>query len=503
MAAHRYWRLSSLVAYGRGALSLSGLALLSAAGSVLDASVAPTASAAPATGSIANLRDGDASTSARWSSASALALTWDFGGSPVDAGSIRLGATNAPAEFPQQAVLFWSDDGSTWAREARFENIAFPGLRQTTQSREWISLSDRGTTVMLINGRGSNGSTTIHDLCGLPVTLGSGASISTADADFPEGAISLLGGTGFASFPSTKARFEFPGDFYIGFDIKATAAFQMYATALGMYSSYGPNGGIAIFMRHNSFTGGTPKFVVNVNGTAPSGLYTSGPTLVVGQKYRFELTRQGTTLYAFVDGTLIGTATESATLRLDASHGRLGRVVDAPASNVDYDFTGLMGRIKIVNGEALYTSSHSVPTGYEGRQAPYMTDLLGAGARSSAGVESRAWPRPSVVTAAAAMPARSRRNFYQGGFGRYVGQIVGTVKDKGMPAGSPNVPQQERVRLYRQRDGEKVAETWSNALGSYAFTGIDETETYYVVALDKEGLYRAVIANDLTPEVVA
>lgn len=46
-----------------------------------------------------------------------------------------------------------------------------------------------------------------------------------------------------------------------------------------------------------------------------------------------------------------------------------------------------------------------------------------------------------------------------------------------------------------------VQERWSDAVtGAYLFTDIDLVEKYYVVAFDYTNDFRAVIADNLTPE---
>lgn len=79
------------------------------------------------------------------------------------------------------------------------------------------------------------------------------------------------------------------------------------------------------------------------------------------------------------------------------------------------------------------------------------------------------------------------------------GQIVATVKEDGTP---DDTPVRRKVRLFRDRDGLLVRETWSDATtGVYSFTEIDENETYSVVSYDYNNNFRAVIADNLTPEV--
>lgn len=77
------------------------------------------------------------------------------------------------------------------------------------------------------------------------------------------------------------------------------------------------------------------------------------------------------------------------------------------------------------------------------------------------------------------------------------GLIEGTVKIKG----TPDYAVSRRVRLYRDRDGILVGETWSDATtGAYTFDGLDRTQRYTVLALDHTGNFRAVPADNLTPE---
>lgn len=87
-------------------------------------------------------------------------------------------------------------------------------------------------------------------------------------------------------------------------------------------------------------------------------------------------------------------------------------------------------------------------------------------------------------------------DLYDGGRG----QIVGTVKEKSTPT---NVPLRRKVRLFHEFSGRFVRETWSDDAGNYAFTGIDPTQRYTVVSYDYLQNYRAVIADNILPEVMA
>ena len=79
------------------------------------------------------------------------------------------------------------------------------------------------------------------------------------------------------------------------------------------------------------------------------------------------------------------------------------------------------------------------------------------------------------------------------------GRVPGTVKKDADPA---DLPLRRRVRLIREVDGRVIRETWSDAAtGEYLFTGVSEHETYTVISYDHEHNYRAVVADNITPEV--
>ena len=90
------------------------------------------------------------------------------------------------------------------------------------------------------------------------------------------------------------------------------------------------------------------------------------------------------------------------------------------------------------------------------------------------------------------------RDIYCGG----AGFVAGTVKErpKGAPEGS-EVPVWRRVRLYDERRGACIAETWSDATtGAYRFDCIDMGRIYTVLSYDHNGQFVAVAANGLVPE---
>lgn len=93
-------------------------------------------------------------------------------------------------------------------------------------------------------------------------------------------------------------------------------------------------------------------------------------------------------------------------------------------------------------------------------------------------------------------PSVSVHDIYHGG--RY--RIASTVKAKGSPS---NIPLHRRVQLIRERGSLVIRETWSDPVtGDYVFEGISGDYTYAVVSYDYTHNYRAVIADNLTPELM-
>ena len=80
------------------------------------------------------------------------------------------------------------------------------------------------------------------------------------------------------------------------------------------------------------------------------------------------------------------------------------------------------------------------------------------------------------------------------------GRITGTVKEKSAPV---NMPLRRRVVLQNHRDKRTIRETWSDPVtGVYEFREVAMDRTYDVISYDHTGLYRAVIADNLSPELM-
>lgn len=104
--------------------------------------------------------------------------------------------------------------------------------------------------------------------------------------------------------------------------------------------------------------------------------------------------------------------------------------------------------------------------------------------------------RPTTVQFGYEGGIPSLRDMQHGGKGR----VYGTVKIKG----TPDYAVYRRVRLIRDHDGLCIRETWSDPVtGNYEFTNIDPTARYTVISYDHTHDMRAVIADNLTPEIMS
>lgn len=190
----------------------------------------------------------------------------------------------------------------------------------------------------------------------------------------------------------------------------------------------------------------------------------------------------------FVGGTLVASASTTANGGMPTTLSDTfcigGNGVDNFAPNA------LIDEVRYVAGHCLHTSDFTPPA------APFADppSIAGAAIWGLPGVRrSQSFDRVTPIKLAG---TTKLKDVNYGGRGL----ISGTVKLKASPA---NVPLHCRVWLVRERDAMVIRETWSDATtGAYAFPYIDETQRYSVLSYDHTGDKRAVIANNLTAEVI-
>jgi hypothetical protein len=487
VAAHRYWRAVGIEAYGLAGLDITEFHLLAVAARV-DASAALTSNVAPATGSLANLKDDDTSTGATWGAADlrALVLSWDFGsGGDQEVTDIRIGSSVDPAKFLLLAKLQWSDDATAWTDAFTFAGIAWPGARAKTTSfaspPEQVLASspllyyklDEATGTAYAdatgNGRHGVGSGTITPQAGL-----------SADS------------SGSVLFASTTAQIlttdpfgaAYAGPWTVRGLIKTTSSGGALVTrgrdgfGSGWSISVGPLATTGVIGVSAVYSGAA------YSANSVAGTYVYGTLAEVVAQYV-----PGTGLRVFLNGDLIATAVvpngaalRDSTIGLTVGMGNGSAVVGTQCDEVAWWNTALTaaqirafvdaGKIarNVVRGRTAVQTSSNIPSGAS-IALPFGTVNI----------------RPSNI--------RGRNDYLSGVLGQGIGRVRGFTLDYVNPL---NKPYPSRVVLMREPGNLVVREQWSRADGSYDFQYIDELQSYTVVAYYLAHGKRAVITDGLT-----
>lgn len=491
MAAHRYWRVGGLEAYGTGDLELSCFHLL-AAGVRVDDTATLTSNSAPSTGTLAALQDDDLTTAARWSAASvpSIALQWDSGAGGVDVDDIRI-AGNSERRFPLICKLQWSGDAVEWTDYRIFAGITWPGAATKTTSAQ-LSLDN---AVSVLRMAGTDGSTVFIDDCGPLWTAHGAAKISTAQSKGEGSSAYFTGAEGtYISTPSSS-DFDIGGglftlEFWL-FLINATAGTTVVGRKLdsSAYSTVQWDLGVS--------TGNALNFNVSNGGgwLNPMG---SGIPLELNQWNHVALVRESALssgLKMYVNGKTYLTSTSNPNLETNSASRQL---VIGSSPGIGGINSWLEG-FRLEKGVARYTGDFTpevfsqgvMRNQVRGGVAPVrVPTTLGRGPVIPYGIPKVS---PPVYLG---IESGSVKDLQTGVLGQGIGRVRGTVKFKNTPV---NTPLKRRVRLIREYDGLQVRETWSDPVtGIYDFTYIDELQTWTVVSYDYAHDKRAVIADNLT-----
>ena len=81
------------------------------------------------------------------------------------------------------------------------------------------------------------------------------------------------------------------------------------------------------------------------------------------------------------------------------------------------------------------------------------------------------------------------------------GFVTGTVRERPVGGGTGSeVPVRRRVRLYDERSGNCLGETWSDIMtGVYRFEYVDVERIYTVLSYDHNGVFSAEVASGVIP----
>lgn len=204
---------------------------------------------------------------------------------------------------------------------------------------------------------GSNGSTTFIDSSPVANTFTgyNGAQISTAQSKFGGSSALFDGSNDYIEGP-TKAGYQFgTGDFTVEFWMRFITL-PTVAGAAVMIGTYASSTTGWLVQRSES-SGGLLRFGVKGDTIGLSAAWT---TAAINTWYHVAITRSGTSLRAFINGTQIGSTATNSTDMNDATAMTLG-CVNISGSRVQY-FNGYLEDIRVTKGLARYTSNFTAPT---------------------------------------------------------------------------------------------------------------------------------------------
>lgn len=458
MAAARFWRVVAIEARASGDLELSEFHLHDSTGRI-DTAATLTSNVAPTSGALASLSDASLATVCRFSAAQIAAgvvLQWDFGaGVTKDILFPRIGSAADSGAFIARGLLQSSADGAYWASVQSFGRVIWPGAGAYTaldpqfayESSTIFDVASKGSTVNIISAKVADVGNSNGGFVRSNVTKASGKRVFGVRQLAWSGQQTFFAGiaalTGWGTYSTGKHWLTYLGQFlyYPTGTVLANAA-----TVGGVPSA---NGDVQYY--EVDFDAGSIRLKMNSGAWSSSiGL---GANWVLGAEYVIDL--QGpSSSSAYWRGEILTTATELAGHIPAGANPWDIQLGTNPFNEAEPNVSRLFPPLSRASDLNL-----AVPSVAQGLRAPVRRDYVNAGA----------------------------------------GIITGTVKEKSTPS---NIPLRRRVRLHEERSGLWLQETFSDAVtGNYAFAELNPAIKYTVTAWDHTNTYRAVIADNISPEV--
>lgn len=362
-----------------------------------------------------------------------------------------------------------------------------------------------GGTVLLLHMDGSPGNQFIPDSSPIPLSIQPQGNVTFSTAQSKFGQSLYFDGSGDWLYLTSLQTWDFlKRDFTIEFwvyfeDLNTTP----HIVNLG----YNNTNRLTVY-----WAGGFCKVFTNVSSVAADRIVSSQPSST-GVWEHWALVKSGVTTTLYKDGAVVGSAVNMpmppyrSDITLGIGYQHLGSGLPG-----DY-LKGYLDEFHVVDGVAVYTAPFTPPSAPLGvnpgvsmntvRAGDY---ILGRGSanfnatpifqRKMVDLRDRAPFGLPVTTSETLGPYSALRPWQFKGRGR----IAGTVKEKASPT---DKPVSRRVRLYREPDGRLVRTVWSDPVtGAYEFYGIPMDARYTVVSHDYLSLYRAVLADNLVPELI-
>lgn len=475
MTAARYWKVAGVVPRVPGTdLTLGDVALYDGTTRV-DGSATLTCTAVPIAGAL-----GAAGVTFAVADATApgFALVWDFG-SAQSVTELRL-TDNGICEL----VVLASDDAQSWVRRGDFAGI--PAGVVTVRPSDGDPNFDKVALLLHFDGVGAG----FVDSSPFAHAISSSGVVHSASQVRFGTAAGYFNGSSHLTVPAHSSFQVGASNYTVEAWVMLTGTSNPYPHLCSLTDASGDNQ-VRLFV-NSSRQPAMLVYVGNVLMVAASG----SSTLLLNTWHHLSMARFGALHLLFLDGALVATSTGTYTLSapLDV---KVGAVQDSAGAN--YKLQGYLDELRITaNGVARYTEpftpqGSAFPSVFGEQPYAPVARPLGVDVPPSAPQIALFTPPDFTVTAPTDVVAIDGED---GGWHR----IVGTVKEKNLPA---NTPLARKVQLYHQTSGRLVRETWSApGDGSYSFNEIRGGQPYFVVAFDHTGTYRAVIADNLLPEAM-
>jgi hypothetical protein len=498
MPAARYWRIIGIETYGGGDLELSEVALYDGASRV-DGSATLTSSHAPIAGSLANLKDADTGTTARFAAADVFlpgfALQWDFGADQ----NVDTVAFSSPTQalFIHNLLLQYSATGADWQEHKRtWRPTKYPGPSTLYSLPIYEGDPYFERVVLLLTADGTVGSTSFTDRSWEPKTITNYLNVLVSDTQVKFGQSAFFNNSGWDMGGSSK---------YLGLPMVKDLNFEgedftiegwVYPTvthASGQYS------GIFALRSNNSVqsyalissgdSGGTLLLIVTIGGVNYA-CTSARPAANVWT--HVAAVRRGNTIQCFTNGVggAVAALPGGALTVPSGIFPAVGRM-SLSLGSTSGSFQGYMDDLRVTKGVARYASDFTPPTEAYWYPTvdpdPAPRDATPLRLQSSQPTLISEYTPPAFSINAPAEPITL--DIGEGG----TGSVVGTVKEYTTPA---NTPLKRRVRLYDEIGRRMIRETWSDPVtGAFAFTNLDTSRRYTAMAYDHEGIYRALVID--------
>lgn len=491
MAAARYWRIIGIETHAGGDLELSELALFEGAARV-DTAATLTTTAVPVSGALSDLQDESFATSARWPggivSRPGFALVWDFGaGVTKDISELRFAGPDS-GRFVLGFTIEQSSDGAAWSKRGTYYGVPHAGAAAFTPL-VMVSEVNIDAFDLIINAEGSTLEEATANRSRESVTFSpddatlqpSGASVDTTRSKFGTRSILFNGSSDYLAMKAgvLLRGVGSTGDFCIAVYVRV--ANTSGTRCVWTFDELQP-------MRLQISNG-----VLELDRQSGAGGTLSSSVLTWGSEtfYQIAVERYNGNISVYRDGVrVLGPSPDSSAFG-NATRFHLGR---NPNPLGLWFFSGNMDAITVsrfaqFKGE--FTPPTAAPGEWPSNLLPYRNVLRTPVSRSPSLSEEI-----EGFTQAIALSQFPQFDVYDAGRGR----VVGTVKEKGSPS---NIPLKRRVVLLSMPGSRAIRETWSDpASGVYEFREIAMDRRYTVISYDHTGVYRGVVADNLSPELM-